>query len=54
MKNLYPIVAFGEISLYAAALLAIIAYTIAIRLIPMKVKSPVMGGILRKIRVWMR
>jgi hypothetical protein len=54
MKSLFPIVAFAEISLYAALLLAILAYTIAIRLIPMKVKFPMVAGIIDKVRFWMR
>jgi hypothetical protein len=54
MKGYYPLIAFGVISFYIAVGLVIFAYAIAIRLLPAKVKIPVVSRSFEKIRVWLR
>ena len=54
MKGFYPLIAFGMISFYIAVGLVIFTYAITIRLLPAKVKIPVVGRSLEKIRVWLR
>jgi len=54
MKGGYPFIPVGVILFYLAIGLAIFAYGIAIRLLPTKVKIPVVSCSLEKIRVRLR
>lgn len=54
MQGFHPIIAFGVILLYTAVLLVILTCAIAIRLLPMKARIPVVSGSLEKIRTWLR
>jgi hypothetical protein len=54
MRDFYPWIAFGLISFYIAVGLVIFAYAIAIRLLPTKVRIPVVSRSLERIRVWLR
>jgi hypothetical protein len=54
MKGFYPLIAFGAISFYIAVGLVIFTYAITIRLLPTKVKIPVVSRSLERIRAWLR
>lgn len=54
MKGFYPLIAIGVISFYIAVGLVIFTYAIAIRLLPTKVRIPVVSRSLEKIGVRLR
>ncbi len=54
MQGFYRMIAFGVILFYVAIVLVIFRFALIVRLVPKKVKIPVMNGSLERIRAWLR